>query len=87
VTQASAVGWRLWPLTRQPRNSRKSEPPDWDSNLDLAVNQPLERPIWLDLAHKKLDAAVAAAYAWPSDLAEEEILARLLKLNLTRAGF
>ena len=28
-----------------------------------------ERPAWLDLAHKKLDAAVAAAYGW-SDLAE-----------------
>ena len=26
-----------------------------------------ERPAWLDLAHKKLDAAVAAAYGW-SDL-------------------
>jgi hypothetical protein len=23
-----------------------------------------ERPAWLDLAHKKLDAAVAAAYGW-----------------------
>lgn len=48
-----------------------------------------ERPTWLDLAHKKLDAAVAAAYGWPEDLADlddEEILARLLALNLARAG-
>jgi type II restriction/modification system DNA methylase subunit YeeA len=44
-----------------------------------------ERPTWLDLAHKKLDAAVAAAYGWPTDLGDEEILARLLKLNLERA--
>ena len=43
------------------------------------------RPTWLDLAHKKLDAAVAAAYGWPADLADEEILARLLALNLERA--
>lgn len=45
-----------------------------------------ERPTWLALAHQKLDAAVAAAYGWPADLAEEEILARLLKLNLERAN-
>jgi hypothetical protein len=44
-----------------------------------------ERPTWLDLAHKKLDAAVAAAYGWPTELAEEEILARLLQLNLERS--
>jgi len=44
------------------------------------------RPTWLDLAHKKLDAAVFAAYGWPSDLSDEEILARLLALNLERAG-
>jgi len=44
------------------------------------------RPTWLDLAHKKLDAAVFAAYGWPPDLRDEEILARLLALNLARAG-
>jgi type II restriction/modification system DNA methylase subunit YeeA len=43
------------------------------------------RPTWLDLAHKKLDAAVAAAYGWPADLGDEEILAQLLALNLERA--
>jgi type II restriction/modification system DNA methylase subunit YeeA len=44
------------------------------------------RPTWLDLVHKKLDAAVAAAYGWPADLSDDEILARLLALNLERAG-
>lgn len=43
------------------------------------------RPTWLDLAHRKLDAAVAAAYGWQVDLADEEILARLLALNLQRS--
>ena len=38
------------------------------------------RPTWLDLAHKKLDAAVFAAYGWPSELGDEEILERLLGL-------
>jgi len=45
-----------------------------------------ERPTWLDLAHQKLDAAVAAAYGWPTDLTDEQILERLLALNLERAA-
>jgi len=45
-----------------------------------------QRPTWLDIAHKRLDAAVFAAYGWPADLTDEEILARLLALNLARAG-
>ncbi len=40
---------------------------------------------WLDLVHKKLDAAVFAAYGWPSDLSDEEILEKLLALNLARS--
>jgi hypothetical protein len=45
-----------------------------------------ERPTWLDLAHKKLDRAVLDAYGWPHDLSDEEILSRLLALNLERAA-
>ena len=45
-----------------------------------------ERPAWLDLAHKKLDEAVAAAYGWPCELTDEQILERLLALNLERAA-
>ena len=44
-----------------------------------------ERPAWLDLAHRKLDAAVFAAYGWPVDLSDEELLEKLLALNLERA--
>jgi len=44
------------------------------------------RPTWLGLARKKLDEAVFAAYGWPSDLEDEEILGRLLALNLERVG-
>ena len=43
------------------------------------------RPTWLDNAHRKLDAAVFAAYGWPVDLSDDDILARLLALNLARA--
>ena len=42
------------------------------------------RPTWLDLAHKRLDAAVFAAYGWKSDMSDEEILEKLLSLNLER---
>ncbi len=45
-----------------------------------------QRPTWLDLAHRKLDQAVLDAYGWPHDLTDEEILERLLALNLERAG-
>jgi hypothetical protein len=35
--------------------------------------------------HKHLDQAVLAACGWPSDLSDEEILERLLALNLERS--
>ncbi len=45
-----------------------------------------QRPAWLDLAHKRLDAAVFAAYGWDVGMSDEELLERLLKLNLERAA-
>jgi len=59
-----------------------------------------ERPTWLDLAHRRLDEAVCAAYAaasphaaaaavphpWTADMTDEAILENLLALNLERAG-
>lgn len=36
--------------------------------------------------HDQLDAAVAAAYGWPADLAPAEIVARLVALNAERAA-
>ena len=41
-----------------------------------------ERPTWLDLAHRELDAAVFAAYGWKPDLTDDDLLAALLALNL-----
>jgi hypothetical protein len=52
----------------------------------LLTNLNNQRPTWLDLAHKKLDAAVCGAYGWPADLTDEEVHERWLALNLTRAG-
>jgi type II restriction/modification system DNA methylase subunit YeeA len=45
-----------------------------------------QRPTWLDLAHRTLDQAVLDAYGWPHELSDEEILSRLLGLNLERAA-
>jgi hypothetical protein len=42
------------------------------------------RPMWLAHAHAVLDSAVLAAYGWPADLAAEDVLVRLLTLNLER---
>jgi type II restriction/modification system DNA methylase subunit YeeA len=42
--------------------------------------------MWLDHLHAALDAAVAAAYGFPENIAEEDALARLLALNQARAG-
>ena len=39
---------------------------------------------WLELAHRRLDEAVFAAYGWSPDLTDGEILAKLLELNLSR---
>ena len=44
------------------------------------------RPTWLANAHARLDAAVFAAYGWPQDVADEEILKNLLALNLERSA-
>jgi len=45
-----------------------------------------ERPQWLDDAHRDLDAAVAAAYGWPTEISNEDAMRELLGLNLSRSG-
>ena len=41
---------------------------------------------WLDNLHRTLDAAVAAAYGWPTAITDDDVLARLLALNHARAN-
>lgn len=45
-----------------------------------------KRPQWLIDAHEALDAAVCAAYRFPADLSDADILSRLLDLNRARAA-
>ena len=37
------------------------------------------------MAHKRLDAAVAAAYDWSADLTDDQVLEHLFALNQERA--
>ena len=43
-----------------------------------------QRFTWLAQAHERLDAAVFAACGWPTTMTDDEILERLLSLNLHR---
>jgi hypothetical protein len=43
-----------------------------------------QRPTWLANAHADLDAAVFAAYGWPADLSDADILESLLGVNRLR---
>jgi len=45
-----------------------------------------ERPTWLANAHRTLDEAVFAAYGWPPSLTDDELLAKLLELNLAMSA-
>lgn len=45
-----------------------------------------DRPEWLTAVHRTLDEAVLAAYGWPVSSSDDEILQRLLQLNLARAA-
>ncbi len=59
---------------------------DGDLTKRTLTNLYNERPTWLDLAHQKLDRTVFDAYGWPYEISDEEIVSRLLALNLERAG-
>jgi hypothetical protein len=69
-------------------------PPDADEatlKKRTLTNLYNQRPTWLQNAHAALDEAVAEAYGWGNDwragvLTDDEILARLFKLNQERAG-
>jgi len=74
------IGTVQWPRT-------VAKNPDCAASLGkrTLTNLYNQRPAWLALAHKKLDEAVLAAYGWEPDIADEELLAKLLALNLERA--
>ncbi len=59
-----------------------------DLRMRTLTNLYNQRPTWLVTAHEELDLAVAHAYGWDDyspEMSDEEILSRLLRLNLTRS--
>jgi type II restriction/modification system DNA methylase subunit YeeA len=86
--------WVEW--VRTPEEERAGFPPrpvaktgfEVDLKKRTLTNLYNARPAWLDNAHKALDKAVAEAYGWTDytpEMADEEILRRLLALNLMRS--
>ncbi len=71
---------------RYPRVVAKDEECAQELKKRTLTNLYNARPAWLTIVHQKLDAAVFAAYAWPITLTDDELLARLLELNLTQSA-
>lgn len=84
--------WTEWVLTPEEEKAgyprRPVARPGYEAELKrrTLTNLYNSRPVWLDNAHKELDAAVAAAYGWPVDLPDYDVLSRLLELNLKRSA-
>lgn len=60
-----------------------------DENARTLTNLYNERPTWLHHAHTALGAAVAKAYRWDDytpEMGDDEILRRLLTLNVKRSS-
>ena len=87
--RVQAIAQAAKELVEQRDRWLKADPtpsPSPEGRGETHADQPLQpRPTWLDLAHKRLDEAVFAAYGWKSDLSDEEILEKLLQLNLERS--
>ena len=86
--------WVDWVITPEEENAgypkRPIAKPGHEADLKkrTLTNLYNARPAWLDMAHKTLDKAVAAAYGWEDytpDMTDGNILHRLLALNLERA--
>ena len=87
--------WVDWVITPEEEKAgfprRPVAKPGHDAELKkrTLTNLYNARPAWLNLAHQELDKAVAAAYGWPDytpEMPDDEILRRLLALNLQRAA-
>lgn len=85
--------WTDWVRTREEEAAgfplRPVAKPGFDADLKkrTLTNLYNTRPDWLAHAHRELDAAVAAAYGWTDytpNMSDEDILRRLLALNLER---
>jgi hypothetical protein len=86
--------WVDWVITPEEEKAgypkRPVAKPGYEADLKkrTLTNLYNARPAWLDMAHKTLDKAVAAAYGWDDytpDMSDGDILRRLLALNMERS--
>ena len=79
--------WVEWVEEPVPGYPERPVPRDESAEKELRkrtlTNLYNARPQWLADAHAALDSAVAAAYGWNIDITDEEVLERLLELNMT----
>ena len=68
---------------RYPRTVPKNEECAVRLKARTLTNLYNERPAWLDHAHRELDELVLAAYGLQPGITDEELLAKLLELNLS----
>jgi type II restriction/modification system DNA methylase subunit YeeA len=91
LNPAEWVDWVITPEEEQagfPKRPVAKPGHETDLKKRTLTNLYNARPAWLDLAHKQLDTAVAAAYGWTDytpAMPDDEILRRLLALNLERS--
>ena len=77
--------WVKWIDEPVPGYPKRPIPRDEDTAKALKrrtlTNLYNSRPQWLADAHQAIDATVAAAYGWPVDISDDEVLCELLSLN------
>jgi hypothetical protein len=69
-----------------PRNAKAAATLKSRTLTNLYNTRDTPEGAWLDNLHRALDESVAAAYGWPADLPDDEVLSRLLELNLARSA-
>lgn len=76
--------YNLLALYRAQFKGKSRQPAAWNEAAQHLIS--IDEIETLDYLHTALDHAVLDAYGWPHNLSEEQILERLLGLNLERAG-
>ena len=79
--QRQAITAAARSLDEQRRNTCQPKGKPQRAMTALYNNQPQ----WLQQAHRQLDEAVAAAYGWDVDLDDNDILQRLVQLNIQKS--
>jgi hypothetical protein len=91
--QPFALWWRRFHSRRTPTLAVNSYPFPWPPTTPLGALDKAQEEQRHAVARAargtdagQLNSAVSAAYGWPADLTDDELLVRLLELNRQRAG-